>query len=45
MTPIAWLTMAVICSVVWGGFLGLLFYAMRREGERTRAADGGDDPS
>ena len=37
--------MAVICSIVWGGFLGLLTYALRREGAKTRAVEDRDGPS
>lgn len=31
MTAAAWLTLAVICGFVWGGFLVLLFVAMTKE--------------
>lgn len=35
MTPLAWTVMLVICGTVWGGFISLLVYALRREGEKT----------
>lgn len=40
MSLAAWVTMAAICAVVWGGFLGFLTLAVRREGAKQRAARG-----
>lgn len=31
MTGAAWATMIVICGFVWGGFLALVVFAMRKE--------------
>lgn len=31
MTAAAWVTMAVVCTLVWGGFAALLGLALRRE--------------
>lgn len=38
MTPMAWATMIAICGLVWGGFVGLLAFALRSEGKKKRAA-------
>lgn len=44
MTPMAWATMIAICGLVWGGFAGLLVFALRSEGKkkdaRTEDAEG-----
>ena len=43
MSTVAWITMAVICGTVWGGFISLWVYAFRREGikasERNQGAE------
>ena len=39
MTTLAWTVMAVICGLVWGGFVTLLVYAFRRE--NTKSVDRG----
>lgn len=31
MTPAGWLTMALVCGFVWGGFLLCVTIAMRKE--------------
>lgn len=36
MSAVAIAMMAVICSFVWGGFLGLLARAVRMEGTKVR---------
>ena len=36
MTPLAWLTMSVVCGIVWGGFVVLLIRALRFEGAKAR---------
>lgn len=36
MTTLAWVTMGVICTVVWGGFVTLLVRALRFEGQKPR---------
>lgn len=36
MTDSAFITMAVVLSLVWGGFASLLVYAMRREARKNR---------
>ena len=40
MTTTAWLTMIVICGIVWGGFGLLLTRALRSEGQKGEQADG-----
>lgn len=42
MTTTAWITMIVICGIVWGGFGFLLTRALRSEGA-DRADVAGDD--
>lgn len=42
MTPMAWMTMILICGLVWGGFLGLLVFAIRSEGKKQ---DPGSPPA
>lgn len=43
MNPLAVATMAVVCGFVWGGFLGLLTYALRQEGAKGRPEDSGPE--
>jgi hypothetical protein len=38
----ALVSMVIVCGVVWGGFVTLLARALRREGSKQRAAEGGD---
>jgi hypothetical protein len=40
MSTTAIFTMTAICSLVWGGFLGLLYRALRHEGRKQER--GGD---
>lgn len=35
MSGLAWTVMAVICGTVWGGFVSLLVFALRRESAKT----------
>jgi uncharacterized membrane protein len=35
MTTTGWVTMIVVMGVVWGGFLSLLFTALRKERGKT----------
>lgn len=42
MSGLAWTVMAVICGTVWGGFLSLLIFALRREGAK-RATESGTE--
>lgn len=41
MSMLAWATMGVICTVVWGGFITLLVRALRFEGQKWR--ESGED--
>lgn len=42
MSTTAIVTMVVICGAVWGGFLSLLTFALRREG--SKKSSGAEDP-
>lgn len=35
MSGLAWVVMAVICGTVWGGFVCLLAFALRRESAKN----------
>ena len=34
MTTVAWVTMGIICTIVWGGFITFLVRALRFEGQK-----------
>lgn len=40
MSTTAIVTMAVICSLVWGGFISLLIKALRHEGSKQADSQG-----
>ena len=44
MSGTAIVTMVVICGLVWGGFLGLLGFALRKENAKTRDRPGDPRP-
>ena len=37
MTPVAWITFALVGGLVWGGFAALLVRALRAEGRKKAA--------
>jgi len=42
MSGAAAVSMLLVCGVVWGGFVGLLIRAARREGAKSRKGGSGD---
>ena len=40
MTPAAWITFGLIGGIVWGGFLFLLAFALRKERAKSRSERG-----
>ncbi len=38
MTALTWITMIVVMAFVWGGFLGVLLTAVRKESEKSGEA-------
>ncbi len=44
MTAGAWIMMCIICGVTFGGFIGIMGYALRSESRRNRARENGPLP-